>query len=305
MHAPIPSLVSDATRPDVEPKRAPSGAANTPEALRLDELALLRRKVDGLVTLMGGAANVFLQLSWPEVGRGVVESTVESGQATRHPLKRFRTTITYLGIAQFGSDDQVAAYREAVNTSHRHVRSGPDSPVKYNAFNRDLQLWVASCLFYGFWDAATRMHGPMTPEEEEIMLRAGARFGTGLQMPASMWHTSMADFWTYWEAGLERAHIDEVVAAYFDDLLNLRLTGPIISRILGPLHVWLNTGFTPEPIRAQLGLEWTDADQRRHDRVMRLLGALSRPLPHQLRAFPVNTMVHITWLKHRLGRPMV
>ena len=60
---------------------------------------------------------------------------------------------------------------------------------------RELQLWVASCLYYGSIDAITRMHGPLTREEELVLLRAGARFGTTLQVPLEMWHQSPEEFW--------------------------------------------------------------------------------------------------------------
>jgi uncharacterized protein (DUF2236 family) len=36
-----------------------------------------------------------MQLSWPEVGYGVMESKVDSGNAMKHPYKRARTTFTY------------------------------------------------------------------------------------------------------------------------------------------------------------------------------------------------------------------
>ncbi len=77
----------------------------------------------------GGAANVVMQLSWPEVGHGVAESKVESGSLAKHPWKRARTTFTYLSVAILGSDDERRAYREAVNGAHRYVRSDENSPV--------------------------------------------------------------------------------------------------------------------------------------------------------------------------------
>src|SRR5690349_24798586 len=40
-----------------------------------------------------GAANVVMQLSWPEVGYGVAESKVDSGNLLKHPWKRARTTF--------------------------------------------------------------------------------------------------------------------------------------------------------------------------------------------------------------------
>jgi uncharacterized protein (DUF2236 family) len=275
------------------------------KAERAEEIALMRRKLDGVVAFMAGPANVAMQLGWPEVGYGVVESRVESGQATRHPFKRFRTTIGYIGVAMLGNHQQRLAYRQAINGQHRQVRSTPESPVKYNAFNRDLQLWVASCLYYGSLDAFTRMHGPLTSDEELIMLRAGARFGTTLQVPAEMWHRTPAEFWTYWEEGLARVSIDDRVGDYLRSLLRTDLLPSPLDRIYGPLNQWLNAGFLPAPIRDQLGLTWSERDERRHARLMRVLGAVSRPLPHVVRAFPINTMMWNLELRRRLGKPMV
>src|ERR1700742_3186494 len=60
-------------------------------------------------TLMGmalllGPANVIMQLARPGVGYGVMERRVESGRIDLHPIKRARTTFTYLVVAVAGSD---------------------------------------------------------------------------------------------------------------------------------------------------------------------------------------------------------
>lgn len=275
------------------------------EADRAEEMALMRRKLDGVVAFIAGPANVAMQLGWPEVGYGVVESRVENGRADLHPFKRFRTTIGYLGIALLGSDEQRVAYRQAIDGQHRQVRSTPDSRVKYNAFDRDLQLWVASCLYYGSLDAITRMHGPLSAEEERVLLRAGARFGTTLQVPLERWHRTPEDFRAYWEEGLARVSIDDRVGDYLRGLLRVDLLPSPLGRVLGPLNQWLNTGFLPEPVRDQLGLTWTDRDARRHARLLRVLGAVSRRLPHPVRAFPINAMMWNLEIRRRLGKPMV
>lgn len=72
-----------------------------------------------------GAANVVMQLSWPGVGYGVVESKVESGSLIKHPWKRARTTFSYLAVAILGRSEDRTAFREAVDVAHRQVRSGP------------------------------------------------------------------------------------------------------------------------------------------------------------------------------------
>ncbi|SBS77444.1 conserved hypothetical protein [uncultured Mycobacterium sp.] len=119
-----------------------------------------------------GAANVIMQLSWPAVGHGVAESKVHSGSLLKHPWKRARTTFQYLAVAILGSAQDRAAFREAVNSAHRHVKSTPESPVQYNAFDRDLQMWVAACLFVGLEDTYQLLRGEMTAHQAEQFYRS-------------------------------------------------------------------------------------------------------------------------------------
>jgi uncharacterized protein (DUF2236 family) len=275
------------------------------QAVRAEELAVLRRKVDGVAVFLAGPSNVVLQLAWPEVGYGVVESKVDSGKVTKHPFKRFRTTIGYLSIALLGSHEQRAAFRKAIDGQHRQVRSTPESPVKYNAFNRDLQLWVASCIYYGTIDIFTRMHGPLSRHEEEVVLRAGARLGTTLQVHPDDWHRTPEDFWAYWEEGLARCEIDDRVGRYLTSLMRMEILPAPVARVAGPVNLWFNTGFLPESIRDQLGLDWSADDQRRHDLILRRIGRVTRLAPHVVRAFPMNAMMWNLELRRRLGRPMV
>ena len=48
-----------------------------------------------------------------------------------------------------GHAEQKAAFRRAVNRAHAQVYSTDESPVYYNAFDNDLQLWVGACLYKG------------------------------------------------------------------------------------------------------------------------------------------------------------
>ena len=144
---------------------------------------------DGLlgVTLLAGPANVIMQLARPGVGYGVMESRVESGRIDLHPIKRARTTFTYLAVATAGSDSQKAAYRRAVNRAHAQVRSTPDSPVSYNAFDPALQLWVAACLYKGGVDVYRTFIGELSEEDADRHYREAMTFGTTLQVPPEMW----------------------------------------------------------------------------------------------------------------------
>lgn len=260
----------------------------------------LLARLDGLGVFLAGGANVVLQLSWPEVGWGVYESTVTSGRVDRHPFKRFRTTIGYLGIALWGPEDLREEFRRAVDRQHRQVRSGADSPVRYSAFDPDLQLWVASCLYYGARDVVHRMHGPLTPDEEETLLRACSRFATTLQVPAAMWHRDVTAFEEYWQRGLRRVRIDPPVRDHLLYVLRAQMV-PWPLRLLGGLVGWLNTGFLPPGFRDALGLEWSERDERRFSRLMRFLGRALELAPGPVRHCPINLMVLDIRIRRRLG----
>src|SRR4029077_12108183 len=140
---------------------------------------------DGLmgVALLAGPANVIMQLARPGVGYGVLESRVESGRVDRHPIKRARTTFTYLAVATNGSLEQKAAFRRAVNRAHAQVFSTDESPVKYHAFDRDLQLWVGACLYKGAVDVHRLFVGEMDGETAERTIARGSRSAPRCRCP--------------------------------------------------------------------------------------------------------------------------
>lgn len=175
--------------------------------------------LDGLGAFLAGVANVVMQLSWAPVGHGVMESQVPTGRLTHHPVKRFRTTLTYIAVAMLGTDEERAQYRDAVNSAHRQVRSTSASSVRYNALWPELQLWVAACMYRGAVDVHTRLHGPIEPAAADAFYRHAARFGTTLQMRQRMWPADRAAFDLYWEEALGRVAIDPAVRAYLHGLV--------------------------------------------------------------------------------------
>jgi uncharacterized protein (DUF2236 family) len=261
--------------------------------------------IDGIGGVMAGPVNVIMQLSWAPVGYGVIESKVESGQVTRHPLKRFRTTFTYLAVALMGSDEERRLYREAVNRSHAPVHSGPDSPVAYNAFDPDLQLWVAACLYQGAVDVATRFRGPMDDATADAIYEGAKPLGTTLQVEPDMWPATRVEFDEYWRQGLRRVTIDPPVRRYLHDLATLRfLPGPV-RWPTGRLNLLVTTGFLPEAIREAMELDWSEQDEERFDRLVGAVSSVTRRLPPAVRRFPLNYYLWDFRARVRLGRRLV
>lgn len=254
---------------------------------------------------LAGPANVIMQLSWPGVGYGVMNSRVHDGSAMLHPIKRARTTFTYLAVALLGTEEERAAFRTAVNGQHAQVVSRDDEPVKYRAMDPRLQTWVAACLYYGTRDMIDKLHGDMLDEAEADALYAHcAKFGTTLQMPAEAWPKDRRAFDEYWEASLAEVRIDPPVRDYLLRLTTFQnMQAPI--RKLGGFNIWVTTGFLPPIFRAQLGLPWDDAQQVRFDRLMRRVGRIERWIPVRLRALPFTLLLRDLRRRLRTGKRLV
>ncbi|WP_033296302.1 oxygenase MpaB family protein [Amycolatopsis jejuensis] len=259
---------------------------------------------DGMlgVSLLAGSANVIMQLGRPGLGYGVLESRVDSGNLFKHPLKRSRTTVTYLAVAMLGTDDERAAYRRAVNTVHAHVVSTDASPVQYHAFDRDLQLWVAACLYHGVEDVHRAFLGCPAPESwyaDAVVL------GTTLQVRPEQWPVDRAAFAAYWADGLARVDIDDRLREYLTAIANLEFLPRPWPLLFGRLHRFVTTGFLPEVFREQMRLPWSAADQRRFDRLMRGIGRMVERLPLRARRFPYDACLADFRRRLRAGKPLV
>ena len=266
---------------------------------------------DGLmgVALLAGPANVIMQLALPGVGYGVMESRVESGRVDRHPIKRARTTFTYLAVATNGSDEQKAAFRRAVNRAHAQVYSTADSPVAYNAFDPDLQLWVGACLYRGAVDVYRLFIGEMDDETAERHYREGMALGTTLQVPPDNWPPDRAAFDRYWQESLAKVHIDDAVREYLYPIAAARVRG---VKLPGRLQRWsdgfallITTGFLPQRFRDEMRLPWDPTRQRWFDRLMAMLRVVNKLMPRFIRQFPFNVLLKDLDRRIRTGRPLV
>ncbi|MDR7362560.1 oxygenase MpaB family protein [Nocardioides marmoribigeumensis] len=264
----------------------------------------MRRHMSGLGSQLAGNANVVMQLSRPEVGYGVMNSRVHSGSALRHPVKRARTTFTYLAVSMLGTDEERAIFRRAVNGQHAQVTSTPEEPVSYRATDPELQRWVAACLYAGTRDIAVRLHGPLDPDEADALYAHCARYGTTLQMPAEAWPEDRAAFETYWAESLGKIHVDDAVRAYLVRLLTMGATNPVGRLVVGS-QLFATRGFLPHEFRRAMGLPWSSDDERRFERLVRRAGRLERLLPLSFRALPFDLLLADLRWRHRTGRPLV
>jgi uncharacterized protein (DUF2236 family) len=276
---------------------------------------LIRRRtpdaVGGMlgVGLLAGSANVIMQLSRPGVGYGVMESRVESGRIDRHPIKRARTTFTYLAVAVNGTPEQQAAYRRAVNGAHAQVYSTDESPVSYNAFDPELQMWVGACMYKGVVDIYKIFVGEIDDRTTEQLFDEGIALGTMLQVPREMWPANQAAFDRYWDESMAQVHIDDEVRDFLWPIAAGRVRGvklpAALQRRLDDFNLLITGGFLPQRFRDEMALDWDAERQRRFDRLMKRIRFVNDLLPTVVRQFPFNWMLKDLDWRMRTGRPLV
>ncbi len=251
------------------------------------------------------AANVIMQLSLPGVGYGVLESPVDSGNVYKHPVKRARTTGTYLAAATVGTDADRELIRTAVDTAHRQVRSSPSSPVSYNAFDPRLQLWVAACLYRYFVDQHEYLHGPLDDAAAAAIYRDAKRLGTTLQVGEDMWPPDRAAFDEYWKRSLDDLRIDPPVREHLLGVASLAFLPRPLRAVAGRLNLFATTGFLAPEFRAMMGLRWSYAQQRRFERLLCALRLANRLTPHWVWLLGYRAYLWDMRFRARRGRPIV
>jgi uncharacterized protein (DUF2236 family) len=251
------------------------------------------------------AANVIMQLAVPAVGYGVLESPVDSGNVYKHPFKRARTTGTYLAAATVGTDRDRELIRKAVDDVHAQVRSGSASPVSYNAFDPNLQLWVAACLYRYYIDQHEFLYGPLDDAAADAIYLDAKRLGTTLQVRDSMWPQDRAGFDEYWKRGLDELRIDPPVREHLYGVASLAFLPWPLRVLAGPLNLFATTGFLPPEFRAQMRLPWTQSQQRRFEWLLTALRVADRVIPHELWVFGYRLYLRDMRSRARRGKRIV
>ena len=260
--------------------------------------------VRGLM-LAPASANVVMQLARRGVGRGVAESRVESGSFIQHPLKRTRTTLAFIWVALLGSDEERFQMRRNVDAQHRRVRSRPGDEVAYDAYDADLQLWVAACMYVGSLQGYETLYGKASDDVVEVLLARCSRFATTLQVPAHKWPADRGAFEVYWQSSLLEVHVDGVTGAYLRDFVALRFLPRPVATVLRPINRLLTLGYLDLTFRDALHVTWSARDQRRFLRVLASLRWLNRVTPSAVAQFPWNLVRYDTRRRLARGRSLV
>ena len=216
------------------------------------------------VGLLAGPANVIMQLARPGVGYGVMESRVESGRVDRHPIKRARTTFTYLAVSAQRHRGAAGGLPAGGERRARQVYSTDESPVSYNAFDPELQMWVGACMYKGVVDiyrifvgeiddADRRAAIPRRASRSARCCRCRARCGRPTRRRSTATGRSR---WPRCTSTTPCASILWPIAA--GRVRGVKLPEPCSAGWTN-FNLLITTGFLPQRFRDEMRLDW-DAD---------------------------------------------
>jgi uncharacterized protein (DUF2236 family) len=224
------------------------------------------------VLIAGGARAILLQVADPTVAAGVAKHS----DFAHRPVQRLRNTLTFAYAVVLGTPDDAARVASFVGRAHVPVARAEDA---------ELQLWVAATLY----DTATAVHnrvfGPVADALADELYCEYSALGTSLQMPASLWPASRADFSRYWDARIAALEVTDDARQIAHDLF-APVTAPAWLRAGLPLAQLLTIDLLPASLRAAYGFEWTARDERRAARAWGVIRILVKVTPHRLRSWP-------------------
>jgi len=241
--------------------------------------SIIRRVSIEPAILFGAGRALLLQLAHPAVAQGVEDHSDFKG----NPFKRLQGTLEAMNAVVFGSEDLARGVGERIQWIHTFV-TGPD----YQANDPMNLLWVHATLCDTALRCYTTLVEPLSARDEETYYQEMTRVAEVFGVARTDQPDTLADF---------RAYVDETIATIDVTPVGADLASFILDPALPfGMHVPLRPvlglqrlftlGSLPERVRDQLGVTWTDHDERRFERAQRRARSAFRATPRRVRAMP-------------------
>jgi len=250
------------------------------------------------LALLAWPRAILLQLAHPLVAAGIAQ---HSGfrASTFAPLVRLQATVGAMRQLVFGSDDEASAVIARIRAVHDRVHGALSegagshaSGARYSAHDPALLLWVHATLLDSHVRILEPLLRPFTPEERDLYCREAGSFAVLLGAAIADVPTTWLQLQDYIAAEMASGR----VAVGADARV---LSGDILRSALGRT-VWplqragelVTIGSLPPAIRNGYGFDWTDARERRRQRVLAGLRAVRAATPDRLARWPEARRTH-------------
>jgi uncharacterized protein (DUF2236 family) len=157
-----------------------------------------------------------------------------------------------------------------------------DAGPAYNAYDPQLQLWVAATLYETAIDVYERVFGALDDESADRIYRDYAVLGTALQVPEGAWPADRAAFRAWWAKRMPSLAISADARRIAADLLRAQ-HAPVWIRALMPLVRRVTVVLLPAEVRRGYGLHLTPKTSRRVRRWFAVCRVVYPRIPRGLR----------------------
>ncbi|GAB2966517.1 DUF2236 domain-containing protein [Amycolatopsis acidiphila] len=259
---------------------------------------------DFRATLLAGQVLV-LQVAHPVVAAGVRDHS----NYTEDPWTRLMRTAASLSIYVYGGRAGAEFEARRLRQVHRAFTGVRDDGRRYSALDPHAYAWVHATLVQLAVDTQAIFGRGMRPGEVEEYYAQMRQVGVMLGVKDHHLPPDWAAFRDYYDRMVEGFGPNGTISTLFDTIR----TVPKPVRWLpdfawswlrdrqARLQLFLIAATLPPAFRERLGLEWTDARQRRFDRFRRAVRWVAMLVPPPLRAAHVRALAKVN-VRHR-ARP--
>jgi uncharacterized protein (DUF2236 family) len=244
------------------------------------------------VVLAGWTRAILLQVAHPLIAAGVVRHSSFRDNPVSSARRLHHTVRAMLGLT-FGDPATHARVIGDIRAIHRRVRGQLNEAVGvfpagafYSAEDPALVLWVHATLLESVLLAYDGLVEPIGDGDRDAYCREAS--GVAVELGARPADVPLD--WLSLERYLaERRQSGEIVVGPDARAVAALLLCGRFSTLLGPV-AWANrtltAGWLPPDLRAQYGLEWSDAHDRHFSRVIAMVRGVRRGLPDAVALWP-------------------
>ncbi|MGW1378347.1 oxygenase MpaB family protein [Streptomyces sp. NPDC002446] len=238
-----------------------------------------------------------MQVAHPAVGAGVDDHSV----FRTDPWGRGERSLTSVQLWVYGGEAAAEEGRR-LRQLHKAVQGVDAHGHRYHALTPACYAWVHATGYPVFRHAQRYLGRPFTEAQERQLYAEWLQVGRILGIHDRDMPQTIEEFWPYYRKVLdceleETVVVRELIAT--DPTLPapdrgprwlrllLRLTWPWLCPWFARFRRFLTIGLMPPDARRAIGLEWTDAQERRLRRFGRVVRVAVPLLPERLRYMPV------------------
>ncbi|MBC6445613.1 oxygenase MpaB family protein [Actinokineospora xionganensis] len=228
-----------------------------------------------------------LQLMHPGLGAGVEQHS----DFFNEPWQRVLRSVPQIQGTTFDWPEGGATARK-IRDYHTEIKGIDQQGRRYHALDPEVYFWAHATIFDALFQSIDMFGKPLSEADKDRLYAEGCEIYRAYGVSDRVMPPNWPSFQAYFDRMCrERLEITPAAQALIDFSKNPPKEFPLVPapiyRLLrkpsGNLLWWLSVGTLPASVRERIGESWTDADQRRFDRVRRVVSSGWSAVPSRLR----------------------